>query len=152
VTYLALLGFLLTILTVSRDSGLGGASVAGAYDSILVLLAGSDVGSYPPDTHICLRRLEILRRVIPDNAHTPVAGGVGPARLHPLVRVGCDGSVWGVRPRGDLQIAIAMPIESIFALPIALQEMVMAIWLIVKGFDPSARQPGELGFPPHRFL
>jgi len=33
----------------------------------------------------------------------------------------------------------------ILALPIALQEMVMAVWLIVKGFNPTAIAPGSAG-------
>jgi hypothetical protein len=30
------------------------------------------------------------------------------------------------------------PLIEIFALPIAAQEMALAVWLIVKGFNPSA--------------
>lgn len=35
-------------------------------------------------------------------------------------------------------IGIITPIYIVFSLPMALQEMVLAIWLIVKGFNPSA--------------
>jgi hypothetical protein len=34
--------------------------------------------------------------------------------------------------------------QLIFALPIAVNEMVLAVWLIVKGFNPSAVDPEEL--------
>jgi Domain of unknown function (DUF4386) len=37
-----------------------------------------------------------------------------------------------------------LPIQDIVALPIFLQEMVMAGWLIVKGFNPSAIASGPL--------
>jgi hypothetical protein len=36
----------------------------------------------------------------------------------------------------------------ILMMPLALQEMVMAVWLMVKGFDPSASASGSAkGFP-----
>jgi hypothetical protein len=38
--------------------------------------------------------------------------------------------MFGVIEAGDIQ--------SLLSFPIALQEMVMAVWLIVKGFDPAA--------------
>ena len=34
-------------------------------------------------------------------------------------------------------------LELIFALPIAVNEMVLAVWLIVKGFNPSAIASGS---------
>jgi len=40
-------------------------------------------------------------------------------------------------------IASLSTIQVVLNLPIALQEIVLAIWLIVKGFDPSALAPGS---------
>jgi hypothetical protein len=37
----------------------------------------------------------------------------------------------------------ATTIRNIMALPIALQEMVTAVWLIVKGFNPSVIASGS---------
>jgi hypothetical protein len=42
-------------------------------------------------------------------------------------------ATWPVRMFG-----LSPPMIEIFALPIAAQEMVLAVWLIVKGFNPSA--------------
>jgi hypothetical protein len=38
----------------------------------------------------------------------------------------------------SLKLEIGMEISMIFALPIILNEIFMGIWLIVKGFNPSA--------------
>ncbi len=42
-------------------------------------------------------------------------------------------------------IEIITPIYIILALPTALQEMVLAVWLIVKGFNPAAILPESVG-------
>jgi hypothetical protein len=42
-------------------------------------------------------------------------------------------ATWPVRMFG-----LSPPMIEIFALPIAAQEMILAAWLIVKGFNPSA--------------
>ena len=59
-------------------------------------------------------------------------------------------SVWGFIACGTiLTAALASPFVSLPAFvnvmlvfPIAVQEMVMALWLIVRGFNPSALEPG----------
>ncbi len=38
-------------------------------------------------------------------------------------------------------IEVTMVVELVFVLPIAVQEMVMAFWLIVKGWNPDAFEP-----------
>lgn len=45
-------------------------------------------------------------------------------------------SLFGLNP--DLMLIL-----NLLALPIAVQEMVFAVWLIVKGFNPSALNPGS---------
>lgn len=37
-----------------------------------------------------------------------------------------------------------LPLQDVFAFPILVQEMVMAGWLIVRGFNPSATASGSL--------
>jgi hypothetical protein len=44
---------------------------------------------------------------------------------------------------GILILTTGFSIFSVLALPIAVQEMVFAVWLIVKGFNPSAITPGS---------
>ncbi len=45
-------------------------------------------------------------------------------------------ATWPVR-----MFSLGPPMIEILALPIAAQEMILAVWLIVKGFDPSAIAP-----------
>ncbi len=58
-------------------------------------------------------------------------------------------SIWGL---AGATLYIVAPLGSMFELslgffmaPLALQEMVMAVWLIAKGFDPSASAPEPAG-------
>jgi hypothetical protein len=58
-------------------------------------------------------------------------------------------SIWGLV---GAVLYIVAPLGSMFELslsffmfPLALQEMVMAVWLIAKGFNPSAIAPGSAG-------
>lgn len=49
-----------------------------------------------------------------------------------------------VRPVGAVRLSTDLTSPSTFlALPIALQEMVFAVWLMVKGFDPSGTASGS---------
>ena len=47
-------------------------------------------------------------------------------------------SVWGILLDMFGLVGQMSTIQTVLALPIALQEMVMAVWLIVKGFNPTA--------------
>ena len=139
VLYLSIVGILLTILAIGRESTITGASAAGAYDSILALLAGYDVVYGVLLTlvfalgalflYVALYRTALIPRWL-------AAWGLLAALLW---------LVWGgvglfglVDPAATVQVGVSLPVESVFALPIALQEMVMALWLLVRGFDGEA--------------
>lgn len=145
VMYLALIGILLTILAVSQGSVSAGATVTGAYDSILMLVAGYDVVYFVLLTiifalgalifYVALYRTRLIPRWL---------AGWGLLAALLWLAWGVAG-VFGVfDPASTLQVGISIPTETVFALPIALQEMVMAIWLIVRGFNRSAIDSPQL--------
>ncbi|KTG14806.1 hypothetical protein AUR66_03015 [Haloferax profundi] len=137
VMYLALMGVLLTILAVSRDSVFAD-TTTGAFDSILVLVAGYEVVYYVLLTlvfaigalifYFALYRTELVPRWL---------AGWGLLAALLWLSWGVAGVFGLFDPAATLRIGISLPTESVFALPIALQEMVMAVWLIVRGFNQS---------------
>lgn len=139
VLYLALMGILLTILALSNGTVAGGTATTGAYNAVIALLTGYEVVYFVLLTivfavgafllYVPLYRTELIPRWL-------AAWGLLAAIL--WLAWGVSGLFGLVDPASTLQVGVALPIESAFALPIALQEIVLAIWLIVRGFDRSA--------------
>lgn len=137
VMYLALMGILLTILVISRGA-VPSDTATGAYDAVLALVAGYEVIYYVLLTivfalgalafYVALYRTELVPRWL---------AGWGLLAALLWLSWGVTGVFGLFDPAATLRIGVAVPTETVFALPIALQEMVMAIWLIVKGFDRS---------------
>ncbi len=88
-------------------------------------------GSNPcsPGHRLQPRRPDVLLPVVSSETHSAMAIRLGAYWGH---------TVWG---RGLIYVFTGTTLV-IVLMPLALQEMVMAIWLIVKGFNPSAIDSG----------
>ncbi len=119
---------LLLLLSLSREFVTAGAPVASHFQtSGALLLAAIDWGSLLLDL-AWLLSVPVFNYVLYQSKLIPrwlsVWGLAGGALWL---------ATWPVRMFG-----LSPPILEIFALPIAAQEMILAVWLIVKGFNPSA--------------
>ncbi len=119
---------LLLLLSLSREFVTAGAPVASHFQtSGALLLAAIDWGSLLLDL-AWLLSVPVFNYVLYQSKLIPrwlsVWGLAGGALWL---------ATWPVRMFG-----LSPPIIEIFALPIAAQEMILAVWLIVKGFNPSA--------------
>jgi len=146
VAYLALVGILLTVLAVSTGPGPRGES---AIQSLRVLLGGYDVVYGVLLTIVFAVGALLLYDVLYRSRLIPrwLSGwGLVAAVLWLawglIVLVGLSNTA------ATVQLGAAVPVETLFALPIALQELVMAVWLLVRGFEESSIVGGATGVAP----
>jgi len=122
---------LLSLLSLSREFVNAGAPVASYFQtSGALLLAVIDWGSLLLDL-AWLLSVPVFNYVLYQSKLIPrwlsVLGLIGGALWL---------ATWPIRMFG-----LSSPMIEIFALPIAAQEMILAVWLIVKGFNSSAIAP-----------
>jgi hypothetical protein len=129
---------LLTVVTL-RQAGVGpeglitGQALVGLYDK-LFLLSGSTM---PAFNALLLGPLLYWSRLVP--RVLPIVGMIGA----PLLLTGTAAVMFGVLERGSL-------LQLLLAIPIALWEFSLGVYLVVKGFKPSPITAGMVatGTPP----
>ena len=125
-TYIALAMCWLLLVVVARQYADSGAAVASQFSSLGILLVKArDPITCSPGHRLQPRRPDVLLPVVSSETHSAMAIRLGDC---------CGHAVFGRGPDRHVQARTLV----ILLMPLALQEMVMAIWLIVKGFNPSA--------------